>query len=250
MLIKAGDIISKSFELYKKNWQLLLKYASLYLAPTLIITISATVLLPISETAEASIGGSAIYVILAIVMSVISIWFSVVFIKVLMALYQGGQIKNMQDELKNTVPLIFPAILASFFAGLAILGGLLLLIIPGIIFSVWFAFVLYCVVFEEKKGVEALKASKALVDGRWWSVLWGLLLPGLVFAILTMIAQWIVTIPFAFMGTNSLASIIILSIVTTVVSILFIPLSTAAPTILYAELKKTPAQITKTTKTA
>lgn len=55
--------------------------------------------------------------------------------------------------------------------GLAVLGGFILLIIPGIIFAVWFMFSHLTVLFEDKRGVEALKHSKAYVRGRWWEIL-------------------------------------------------------------------------------
>jgi len=47
----------------------------------------------------------------------------------------------------------------------------LLLIVPGIIFSVYWMFATYAVVLQDKSGEGALKYSKAIVQGRWWKVL-------------------------------------------------------------------------------
>jgi hypothetical protein len=55
--------------------------------------------------------------------------------------------------------------------------GLLLLIIPALIFSVWFAFASDALIVDGIKGRAALAASRELVVGRWWSVLWRILLP-------------------------------------------------------------------------
>ncbi len=54
----------------------------------------------------------------------------------------------------------------------SIIAGTLLLIIPGIIVSVWFMFYTYSIVFAEKSFIDALKYSKSLVIGRWWQVFW------------------------------------------------------------------------------
>src|SRR3989344_5853909 len=57
-----------------------------------------------------------------------------------------------------------------FLRGLAAVGGVLLLVIPGIIFAVWFCLANYAFVFEGTTGVKALSASKELVKGYWWPV--------------------------------------------------------------------------------
>lgn len=56
--------------------------------------------------------------------------------------------------------------LVSMMAGFIIILGLVLFIIPGIVFITWFLFVMYVVLFENKFGVDALKASKAYVEGK------------------------------------------------------------------------------------
>jgi len=58
----------------------------------------------------------------------------------------------------------------TILAGLAILGGLILLIVPGIIFGVWFTFSGYAVILEDREGLSALRRSKQLVKGNGWYV--------------------------------------------------------------------------------
>jgi hypothetical protein len=53
----------------------------------------------------------------------------------------------------------------SVLGGLAIIGGLILLIIPGLIFAAWFSLAPYVVLEEDAKPIEALKRSKDLVSG-------------------------------------------------------------------------------------
>lgn len=51
-----------------------------------------------------------------------------------------------------------------------LLGGLLLLIIPGIIFFVWFGLAGFILIAEDIKGLDALLKSKEYVRGFWWQV--------------------------------------------------------------------------------
>ncbi len=63
--------------------------------------------------------------------------------------------------LKRLLPLIGTMILA----GLAIMGGIILLVIPGIIFGFWFSLSQHVTVLENIAGTTALTRSKALMKG-------------------------------------------------------------------------------------
>jgi len=52
-----------------------------------------------------------------------------------------------------------------------IAGGFLLFLIPGVLFTIWFSLALFVLIFEEKKGFEALFRSKQLIKGNFWGVL-------------------------------------------------------------------------------
>jgi len=54
--------------------------------------------------------------------------------------------------------------------------GLMLFIIPGIIFMVWLSFSAYVFIWDGISGVNALKKSQALVAGYFWAVLGRVLL--------------------------------------------------------------------------
>ncbi len=57
-------------------------------------------------------------------------------------------------------------------SGLAVMGGMVLLIIPGIMVAVYLYFVQYTFVAENKRGFEALLRSHELVKGIWWKIFW------------------------------------------------------------------------------
>lgn len=58
----------------------------------------------------------------------------------------------------------------------------LLLIVPGIIFAVFWSFGAVVLIAENKKAREALKRSHELVNGKWWTVLGYTILLGLISA--------------------------------------------------------------------
>jgi hypothetical protein len=71
-------------------------------------------------------------------------------------------------------------LLVSFLAGLIILGGLILLFIPGLIFAVFLAVAIPALVIENKRGTDAIGRSWNLVKGSFWHVLGTVLVAGLI----------------------------------------------------------------------
>jgi len=77
-------------------------------------------------------------------------------------LYLGKPISAIgaiSQGMKRIIPLIGTSILMY----LAVFGGLILLIIPGILFALWFGLSQHVVVIEEESGTKALGRSKKLV---------------------------------------------------------------------------------------
>jgi uncharacterized membrane protein len=56
----------------------------------------------------------------------------------------------------------------SILGGIIILGLTFLLIIPGVIWSIYYIFIIQIVALRELGGKTALNYSKSLVKGRWW----------------------------------------------------------------------------------
>lgn len=58
----------------------------------------------------------------------------------------------------------------SLLSGLIVGLGFVLLVIPGVVFSVWYAFAQLIVLRENLSGMDALRQSKGYVKGRWMAV--------------------------------------------------------------------------------
>lgn len=238
MLLSANDIIHKSVDLYKQNIQLFFRYMIALFIPTAVLSVASIYITTTNQLV------ALVLSIIMIAAAVAALWISLSFIQIIANRYEGKETMTMVDELKHTQKKIIPSILVSLLTAIAVIVGFVLFIIPSIIFMVWFSFVLHEIVLENKKTIEAMKASKALVTGRWAAVLWRLIAPAVIFTLLTFIIQGILSFPTFFISENpSLIGMLIntfIILVTSAVSVLVTPLSTAAPTILYLELKKTP----------
>lgn len=86
-----------------------------------------------------------------------------------------GGVLEFKDTFRISWKYLGKFFLTGFVVSLITFVGIILVIIPGIIFSVWFAFSLWMIV---KKGTgikDSLKLSKSLVAGKFWGV-WGRLI--------------------------------------------------------------------------
>jgi hypothetical protein len=239
MLISAEDLIKSSIDLYKKHFRMFIEYSILVYAPP-IITAGISYFLLTYMLWAGTILTYVLSIILTLAGGIISFWFSISFFRIIATCREGKAPKSIKLEINTALKLLWPAILASIIAGLAVLGGFVLLIVPGIIFSLWFSFTLLAVALDNKKGVDALRVSKKLVSGRWWGVLWRILLPGLLY----LVVSFVVELPFEILAnvSPSITTVAIATIVTAITTLVITPFITTVHTILYLELKKVPVK--------
>ncbi|PIZ94267.1 MAG: hypothetical protein COX81_04100 [Candidatus Magasanikbacteria bacterium CG_4_10_14_0_2_um_filter_37_12] len=251
MLISIPDIIKKSIKIYRNNAKLFLKYIGLMFIPGALIATTPIITPTFISPALNVIGplGTSflIYVVITIFLSIISFWISIAFIRAIANIYQNKPQESIQLELNTAKTAILPAIGASIVAGLAIFSGFILFIIPGIIFTLWFTFVIYAIAIDKHKAIESIKVSKDLVVGRWWEVFARLFVPGLAFGILIMVITTVASYPIESILEHTDPSsllfatfVIISSLIITALSLLLAPLTTVASTILYIELRNNP----------
>ncbi len=77
----------------------------------------------------------------------------------------------------------------AFLTLIIVLAGLVLFIIPGIIFSFWYSFAVLVFLCEGLTGMEALRKSKSYVKGRLGAIFWRLIYIVLIFIVLSIIGM-------------------------------------------------------------
>ncbi|MCL5439210.1 MAG: DUF975 family protein [Patescibacteria group bacterium] len=111
--------------------------------------------------------------------------------------------KPKYSDLFSYYRLFFKYLIGSILSGLIVLAGFILLIVPGIIWSIKYQFTTYLIVDKDMSPVAALKKSGAITKGSKWNLfLFGLLL-GLI-NILGVIALGVglfITIPITMLAT-------------------------------------------------
>lgn len=170
-LTPFGELFKSSWELYKKKISVL---AVLFAVPFVVNVLAAIVsgrqvatststgvLGALSPFGFAAVGTTALA--FTLVAFVVSLWIQVASVY---AIDSAEEKPSISDLLAKSWPMLLPYLLVAILVGLAVLGGLILLIVPGIIFALWFSFSTFTLVLEGKRGTEALKASKAMVSGR------------------------------------------------------------------------------------
>jgi len=114
-----------------------------------------------------------------------------------------------------------------------ILGGFILLVVPAIIFAVWFSLSSFVFVTEGQRGFNAFLRSKEYVQGRWWSVFRRLLI---------IIFFWLVLYLIVF-SINFVVSKNIADIISVIINILLWPLILVYLFLLYDALRELRPQL-------
>ena len=235
MLIKVGALMRESWALYKDNLGLFSKIVAWLLIPVVVLSFLPYLILnPVIFLAT--------NFFLSLLSWVFSVFISIALILTMNALFKKESV-NLRPIYNLSYSKIFWGVIISILVTLAVGAGTLLLIIPGIIFSVWLSFSLYIFVIENKKGTEALSASRQLVKGRFWPVLWRWIAPNFVYGIILLI---IILIPIyivdfavgqpgaSFTATPPWWS----SLIANIIPVLATPLFYAVGFVLYNALKK------------
>lgn len=115
-----------------------------------------------------------------------------------------GNDLSWRDALRHGFSRWASAVGTSILSGFILLGLFLLLIIPGIVWSIYYTFWLYIVALRNIGGTTALAYSKNLVLGQWWRVL-GIVI---VIAVADLITSFIVGLPFWFLPDNLILNVL------------------------------------------
>jgi hypothetical protein len=177
----VSKLLKESWEQYKKHFNLLvgimlLAGIGLYLQTILLFFTSD------GNTVSAGIG---ILALLATIIYIIGMLWG--FAALLNKINHLDQPMTVGQAFSAGKPWIWPLFVVGLLTGIFTIIGLILLIIPGIIVGVWLSMSMYVAIAEQRKGLDALKASKKYVEGYWWPVFGRLLLIGIIIGVVSAI---------------------------------------------------------------
>jgi hypothetical protein len=178
----VGEILRHAFELYGKHWKNLFAMVAVVMIPLAIGQALITEFwLSESLTREEIRDGVEVVVdgafFAGIAASLVFLLFSVLGYTALQGAITRaaagtflGRNMDIGESLRFGLSRFWSILLVGLLTGLAVLGGFILLIVPGFIFLTRFWVGVPALVIEDRRGREALKRSWNLVKGRSWPV--------------------------------------------------------------------------------
>ncbi|HNX11287.1 MAG TPA: hypothetical protein PKI61_04050 [bacterium] len=193
------QLFKDSFNWYKANFKAMFKMILAMVVPIIIFTVVITLLMGGSFLA-----GKTWLMIVGGVVSAILLLLTIYFAfrgQVGMYLVVKDPKADFKTNYKATRKIFWSGLGLSLLTGLLVLAWSLLLIVPGIIFWVFYSMSFFVFIFEGVRGYQAIKASKGLVKGYWWPVFGRYIYFGLFMIIVSII----VSIPRAVMADGGTA---------------------------------------------
>ena len=141
-----------------------------------------------------------------------------------------GRKTNLKKSFNSALDVIVPLIIGIVIVGAIVIVGLILFIIPGIIFLVWFCLTPIVIVLEKRGATDAISRSKELTKDNWFHTLGVLIVVAIIVLIASLIGRVIRNI-FALLLSTLLALI-----VEKVISSFISPIFGIVLTVLYFDL--------------
>ncbi len=234
MLIKVQELVIKSWYLYTKNFKLLMQVIFWLLIPAVLLA-----LLPLLKAKFLIV---PLGIFLSFVSFVLSLWISVTLIIILMRLTKEEKI-DLKAIYREAYAKILSYLWINILVGLIAFVGFLLIIIPGIIFAVWFSMAVYILIFEGTRGTKALSKSKELVKNYFWQVLWRWVAPYFFFGLIVLTVIYIPIYIIGLLLGAPLSGFAEVSpwwanLISNIVSLAAMPIFSAIGVLLYDSLKR------------
>ncbi len=155
-------------------WQIYKRHFKLFLQISVVPTVALVVIIPFVLVAmlTGGVNGTyfsvlvAVFIVLLLLAVYLGMWSQVALIKAIEMSHHQIPELSFKEVFKRSRSKIWVFLGASILAMLAVLGGFILLIVPGIIFALWYSLSSYVVVCEPTSAAGALRVSKAYVRGR------------------------------------------------------------------------------------
>lgn len=183
MLLSPKILLNQAWEIYKKRFKVFLGIIALpifVLLPIVaVFLILAMVFLHFDSLSILALFVSPLGVGLMLILTLVSfvgqLWSQVA---LLYAIKDREENIGIKESYRRGWGKITSYFWISLLSGFVIAGGTFLFFVPGLIFFVWFSLASFVLIYENKKGWQALLASKEYVKGNWWRVFWRLLFIG------------------------------------------------------------------------
>jgi len=178
-------------------------------------------------------GGSVLDLLLAEIVAIVaSILFTGMVVELVADVQDGRRDASAGQLLRAVTPVLGQLILVGFIAGVGIVIGFVLIIVPGLILiTIWSVFV-PVIVLERAPGLSSLGRSRELVRGNGWQVF------GVLFVLFVLVGVATTVLDGAAASAGTGAGIV----VRVVLGVLTAPFGALAAAVLYFDLRAASAE--------
>ena len=157
--MRVREFFASSWRVYGAAWKKFLGFAAIFTG----VILSKDVVLGDVGTMMSLAAGS--------VMTIVVFIMTMVTITIAADKISEGEEIGIGESYSRSFALLWRYLWTGFLLVLILVAGMILLIVPGIIWGIRYGFALYAVIVEGISGRRALSRSAALVEGRWRSIL-------------------------------------------------------------------------------
>jgi len=167
-LAGIGDLLGRAWQIYKgRMWTLMAVGVAAVLLPILSLAVSLGLGYVVWQAMP---DFKAVILVVSMLLALVgAVWLGNWGMSAFLTAVADEQC-GIKEAFRQARPKILAHVWLGVLSGLIVTGAHLLLVIPGVIFAVWFFFAPFVFIEEDVRGMDALLKSKAYVRGRWFGV--------------------------------------------------------------------------------
>lgn len=170
--IYVGEAIGTAFDWYARTWQVVLPpalivYGLLFAGGVLLDRWAS------SDSTDSTVGVVAGLFLLAVGLVSAFVAYTLlqgVYIRAAARAHAEEDMPALGEAMREQTTTLWPLIKASVLAAFGIMLGIICLVVPGIVLTVWWSFVGIAVVLEGRQARPSLARSRALAKGNFWRI--------------------------------------------------------------------------------
>jgi MFS family permease len=155
--LSVGDTLSEVFNVYRDQAGVLLPVAFwLFLVVAIINGLTA--------------GSFSLFWLGSLVSIIVGILYQGMVVELVRDIQDGRRDSSVGDLMRSVAPVLGALLGAGILAGLGIVGGLILLVVPGLYLATIWSVIAPVIVVERRRVFDSFGRSRQLVEGQGWPV--------------------------------------------------------------------------------
>jgi hypothetical protein len=235
--LSVGEILDAGLAVYRRHATALWKLVAVVVAlPAALDGVVAVAEQQVDDSGGGTSGSLTLLQLLVLVVSVVASFLATGAAYRLVADAYLGRPVDPGASLRFGLQRVGAVLWVSLLAGLGILAGLVLLLVPGIYLAICWSVAVPVLLGENLRGRAALSRSRQLVRGRFWPCLGVLLLTMLLAAILAFVFE-LVAVAIIGSSDDDTVSFFTQGVASLISNTLVLPFQVAVTTVLYIDLR-------------